>query len=253
MDQPKPSPNAKRKKIIIAAVAVIAIGIAIKLIFFKSIFLYAGTIEATKVDVPARVTSVISKLSVDEGDHLKKGQTLLTLACEDYKLAEEIATEDFTRADRLFKEGSQARETFDQMKNRKEDADLKVAWCNVTSPLDGIVLNKYHEEGEMVSPGTRLFTLANLKENIYAYIYVPQNLVAKLKIGEKLEGFLPELNMQSFPGTITVVSDQAEFTPKNVQTREERTRLVYAIKVAFDNPNEILKPGMTIEVKLPEN
>jgi len=102
----------------------------------------------------------------------------------------------------------------------------------------------------MVSPGTRLFTLANLREDIYAFIYVPQNLVAGLKLDEKLEGYLPELNMKRFDGTIIKISDEAEFTPKNVQTREERTRLVYAIKVSFDNPEEVLKPGMTIEVKL---
>jgi HlyD family secretion protein len=247
------APNGKRKKILIGVGVAVVVGIAIKLIFFRAIFLYAGTIEATKVDVPARVTSVISKLSVKEGDHVQKAQALLSLSCEDYRLAQQIATQDYDRADRLFRGGSQSKETYDQMKNRKQDADLKVAWCDVTSPLNGVVLNKYHEEGEMVTPGTRLFTLANLREDIYAYIYVPQNLVATLKLGQKLPGYLPELNMQSFDGTITLVSDQAEFTPKNVQTREERTRLIYAIKVAFDNPEEILKPGMTIEVKLPEN
>jgi HlyD family secretion protein len=250
MDQPNPS---KRKKIIIGVVALLVVGTVVKFLFFKTNFIYDGTIEATKVDVPARVTSVISKLSVKEGDHLQKGQSLMTLSCEDYKLAQEIATQDFDRADRLFKAGSQARETYDQMKNRKEDADLKITWCDVTSPLTGVVLNKYHEEGEMVAPGTRLFTLANLKENIYAYIYIPQELVATVKLGEKLTGTLPELKQQKFDGTVTQVSDEAEFTPKNVQTREERTRLVYAIKVMFNNPDEILKPGMTVEVKLPEN
>jgi HlyD family secretion protein len=250
MEQPK---SSKKKPILIAVVLMLAIGIGIKFFFFKTPFVYDGTIEATKVDVPARVTSVISKLSVKEGDHVQKNQSLITLSCEDYKLAQEIATSDFDRADRLFKAGSQPRETYDQMKNKKEDADLKVSWCDVTSPLTGIVLNKYHEEGEMVTPGTRLFTLANLKEDIYAYIYIPEELVATVKLGEKLTGTLPELNQKKFEGTVTQVSDEAEFTPKNVQTREERTRLVYAIKVAFSNPDEILKPGMTIEVKLPEN
>ena len=131
----------KKKRVLIAVGVLILVGIAVKVIFFKSEFLYAGTIEATKVDVPARVTSVISKLSVKEGDHIQKAQTLLTLSCEDYKLAQEIATEDYTRADRLFKEGSQPRENYDLMKNRKADADLKVAWCDVSSPLNGVVLN----------------------------------------------------------------------------------------------------------------
>jgi len=244
--------KSKKKPIAILALLLLAIGVVVKLFILKPVFLYAGTIEATKIDIPARVTSVISKLSVKEGDHLKKGQSLLTLACEDYKLAQEIATQDFTRADRLFKGGSQSKEAYDQMRNHKQEADLKVTWCDVSSTINGVVLNKYHEEGEMVTPGTRLFTLANLREDIYAYIYVPQNLIAELKLGQKLQGILPELPGQNFEGTITQISDQAEFTPKNVQTREERTRLVYAIKVALNNSQETLKPGMTIEIKLPE-
>ena len=138
------------------------------------------------------------------------------------------------------------------IKNRKDNADLLVSWCDPISPLSGVVLNKYHESGEMVTPGTRLFTLANLKDDIYAYIYIPQELVSKLKIGQTLIGYLPELNMQPFSGKIQVISEESEFTPKNVQTREERTRLVYGVKIAFPNNEEILKPGMTIEVKIPE-
>jgi HlyD family secretion protein len=57
---------------------------------------------------------------------------------------------------------------------------------------------------------------------------------------------------KKFPGTIALIRDEAEFTPKNVQTRSERTRLVYGVKLVFPNPEGILKPGMTIEVKLPE-
>jgi len=245
----------KKKKrpifFIIPALAVIAF--LVKYFIFSDPFLYAGTVETTKVDVPSRVSSVISVRNVKEGDHIKKGDLLMHLSCEDYLLAQEIATRDFVRTDKLFRQGSQPQEMFDQMKNRKDDADLKVGWCDIRSPLNGVVLDRYHEVGEMVAPGTRLFTLANLKEDLYAYIYVPQTLVAKISLGEKLGGFIPELGMKEFSGVVSQVGDEAEFTPKNVQTREERTRLVYAIKVSFDNPDEILKPGMTIEVKIPES
>ena len=243
----------KKKKIIIVVGFAVVIGIVLKMTLFRDSFLYAGTIEATKVDVPARVSSVISARPINEGDHVTAGQSLMTLACEDYKLSSQIANLDYDRASRLFREGSLPKEGYEQMKNRKDEADLKVSWCNIVSPLTGVVLNKYHEVGEMVVPGTRLFTLANIKDDIYAYIYVPQTLIANIKLGQKLSGFLPEVNMREFQGTVTQVSDEAEFTPKNVQTREERTRLVYAIKVSFLNSDETLKPGMTIEVKLPEH
>jgi HlyD family secretion protein len=247
----KKDSGSKTLPIIIGLVVLVAIGVAVKMIFFRSDFLYAGTIEVNRVDVPARVTSVISELLVKEGDRIQKGQNLLKLSCEDYRLAQNIATQDFERTERLFKAGSQPKETYDQMKNKKDEADLKVAWCSVESPLSGVVLNKYHETGEMVSPSLRLFTLANLKDDVYAYIYVAQPEIAKLKLGDRLTGYLPELNMKAFDGKIVQISDEAEFTPKNVQTREERTRLVYGIKINFENANEILKPGMTIEVKIP--
>lgn len=129
---------------------------------------------------------------------------------------------------------------------------MRLGWCRITSPIDGTVLSRYHEPGELVNPGTKLLTLANIKD-IWAFIYVPQPEVANLKPGMKLKGYLPELNNREFSGTILKINDEAEFTPKNVQTRFERTRLVYGVKVSFleSNTDEILKPGMTIEIALP--
>ena len=240
------------KKRVAVILILISIMIVVKFIFFRKLFYYAGTIETTKVDISSRITSVIATLKVNEGDHINSNQLLMTLSCEDYKLANQIATQDYNRAERLYRQGSASKEIYDQMKNRKDDSDLKISWCSITSPLEGIVLNKYHEVGEMVTPGTRLLTLGNLKHDIFAHVYIPQNLVSKIPIGTKLTGYLPESNMLSFSGIVTQIGEEAEFTPKNVQTREERTRLVYAIKISFDNPNEILKPGMTIEVKINE-
>jgi HlyD family secretion protein len=241
----------KKKVAFVAVGLAVAVGVALKLFVFSNSFLYAGTIEATKVDIPARVASVISAVDVIEGQRVSEGQTLLTLACEDYKIAADLAKETFDRKERLYRQGSEPKESFDQAKNRWEDASLRMKWCNVTAPLSGTVLNKFHEVGEMVTPGIRLFTVANLRRP-YAYIYVPQPLIAKIALGQRLNGYLPELRSRVFEGVVTQISDQAEFTPKNVQTREERTRLVFAIKVEFKNEDEILKPGMSIEMKLSE-
>ena len=128
---------------------------------------------------------------------------------------------------------------------------LKVQWCTVKSPVSGRLLYSYREEGELVAPGTKLATVADLSE-VWAYIYVPHDLLAKLKPGMEISGFLPEAGGKELPGRISVIYSEAEFTPKNVQTRKERTRLVFAVKVSFPNPDETLKPGMTIEVKLPD-
>jgi len=99
--------------------------------------------------------------------------------------------------------------------------------------------------------GAKLFTLADLRQ-VWCQVYVPQPLLVKLKYGQKLRAALPELPGRVFDGVVSHISDQAEFTPKNVQTRKERERLVYAVKVTFPNPGGELKPGMTLEVQMPE-
>ena len=218
---------------------------------FNSDFHYAGTIESTKVDLSARLSSVIETINVKEGDLVKAGDVLLKLACEDIKIAQNLANLNFERSSRLYSRGSEAKAAYDYNKNQIEDIKLKLSWCEIKAPITGRILAKYHEQGEMVGPGTKLFTLSNL-EDVHAHIYVAQPYVAKLKIKDNIEGILPELNMQKFHGNIVHISDEAEFTPKNVQTREERERLVYAVKIQFTNEKETLKPGMTLEIVLPD-
>jgi HlyD family secretion protein len=244
----------KRLKIIVMIVAVvILIAILLKFLFFRSDFLYAGTLESTKVDLSARISSAISAVNVQEGDHVTDCQELIVLACEDVKVASELANENYHRTVGLYRAGTASQDTMDQVKNKKEDADVRLGWCSVRSPIQGTVLSRYHEPGEWVNPGTKLLTLANIRD-IWAFIYVPQPEVSKLKVGMKLKGYLPELNNREFEGKIIKINDEAEFTPKNVQTRAERERLVFGVKVSFlgSNEQEVLKPGMTIEVKVPQ-
>ncbi len=242
------------KKVLIPAVAAIALSAATAAFFIlEKPFRYAGTLEATKVDLSARLGAAIDEVRVREGDRVKEGETLVTLACEDYKIAARLAHENYDRSRKLSKIGSVSAETMDQVRKQKDDADVRLAWCAIASPIEGKVLSRYHEPGEWVTPGTKIVTLANIRD-IWAYIYVPQPRVAKLSPGMKLKGYLPELGNREFDGTVLKINDEAEFTPKNVQTQAERERLVFGVKVSFRDANaeEILKPGMTIEVELPD-
>jgi HlyD family secretion protein len=213
-------------------------------------FVYAGTVEATEVDVSSQVASTIGRLGAEEGQAVTLGQALAVLDGQDYKLAQSLANDDYSRGLKLFRSGSMPQENFNHLKTQKELADLRVQWCNVTSPISGRVLTRYHEAGEWVNPGTKLFTLADLGK-VWAYFYVPQPLLGKLSYGQKVTGFTAEDKGRTFEGTITHINQEAEFTPKNVQTEKERTRLVFAVKVTFPNPDGVLKPGMTLEAKLP--
>jgi HlyD family secretion protein len=215
-------------------------------------FLYAGTVEATEVDVPARLGTIIASYDIKEGDTVKAGQKLVTLTGEDYKLAAELAEGDFKRAEPLYKSGSMPKEEFDHVRIKRDDAILKASWCIVSAPIDGTVLTTYHEPGEWTGPGTKLLTLADLRE-MWITMYVPQPILHKLSYGMKLTGLIPEAGNQTIEGIITHINDEAEFTPKNVQTRQERSRLVFGIKVTFQNKDNLLKPGMTVEVELPND
>lgn len=213
-------------------------------------FRYAGTVEATEVALSPRISSTISTVTVQEGDSVARGQRLVSLACEDLKLAADLSERDFVRAERLYKDGATPLEAFDRAKNKRDDAALKWSWCGVDSPIDGTVLSRLKEPGEWASPGTKLLVLADLG-SVYAFVFVPQTELYRLKPGLSVEAFLPEAGDAPRQARVAFVRAQAEFTPKNVQTRQERTRLVYGVKVALDNRDGVLKPGMPVEVRLP--
>lgn len=232
-----------------AAVVIIAAFIVVKFVISHRPFTYAGTLETTKVVVSARVASDISEFHVAEGDTVTRDQPLLTMSCDAYKILAQQLDNDYERADALVAKGHMSQAEYDVVARNKHDNDLKLSWCNVVSPIDGMVITKFREVGEVVAPGSTLVSLAN-PYDIWAYFYVPYDMLHKLNVGDTVTGILPEAAGKTFPGKIIKINEQAEFTPKNVQTRAERTRLVYGIKVKFENPDLTLKSGMTIESTL---
>jgi HlyD family secretion protein len=124
----------------------------------------------------------------------------------------------------------------------------RLADATVTSPVGGVVTSKLVDAGETVAPRTPLVVVTDL-DRAWANVYVDEPVVPRLKLGQKVT-LLTDAG-QRIDGTITYISPRAEFTPRNVQTAEERTRLVYRIKVSTDNREGILKAGMPVEAELP--
>lgn len=121
--------------------------------------------------------------------------------------------------------------------------------ANIVNPVSGTVLTKYAETGEMAAAGKALYKIADLSTvNLRAYISGGQ--IPQIKIGQAVKVFIDDGKggYINYPGTITWVSDKAEFTPKTIQTKDERANLVYAIKVKVKN-NGYLKIGMYGELK----
>ncbi len=119
----------------------------------------------------------------------------------------------------------------------------------LTSPVAGIVTSKLVDAGEVVAARTPLVVVTDL-DHAWANVYVDEPMVPRLRLGQTL--FLVTDAGQRLEGTITFISPKAEFTPRNVQTAEERSRLVYRIKVSADNKDGVLKSGMPIEAELPQ-
>lgn len=134
-------------------------------------------------------------------------------------------------------------------KKAEQIADL-LKKANIINPISGTVITKYAEAGEMTVSGKALYKIADLSElNLRAYITGVQ--LPTIRLGQQVKVMIDqgEKKYKEYSGTITWISDKAEFTPKTIQTKEERANLVYAIKVKVKNDG-FLKIGMYGEVKL---
>jgi len=125
--------------------------------------------------------------------------------------------------------------------------------CLVKNPVKGTVLEKYLEKGEVALPGKAIYKIADLS-TMYLRVYVSGAQLPNIKIGQKVEVLIDkdEVSNQKLKGEITWISSQAEFTPKIIQTKEERVDMVYAVKVKVQNDGRI-KIGMPGEVNFNEN
>jgi HlyD family secretion protein len=121
--------------------------------------------------------------------------------------------------------------------------------CNIINPIEGTVLTKYAMQNEMTMPGKALYKIADLS-SVILRAYISGNQLSQIKLGQSVKVLVdaPDDGYKEYAGTITWVSDKAEFTPKTIQTKEERANLVYAVKINVKNDG-YLKLGMYGEVK----
>jgi len=128
-------------------------------------------------------------------------------------------------------------------------AQLKqqIADAVVTSPIDGVVTEKLVEKGELITRGTGVVVVTELARP-WLTVYVPEPDLGRLRLGQDAE--VATDARQKRGGLVTYVSSQAEFTPKNVQTPEERAKLVYKVKIGLDNADGLFKPGMPAQARL---
>ena len=208
------------------------------------------SIEAGKPDVPLQVNATereIEKLEFEK----KRTQKLVEGDVATQKQLDDIESQLLVLQARLRaqkKSLGSSIQAIDAQNNaidvQVDQLDDQISRCQVKSPIDGSILVKYTEQGEFVNLGKPLFKVADM-ENMVLRAYVTAQQLKDLRINQKVK-VLAEFGAdetKEYEGEITCISDKSEFTPKTIQTQDERANLVYAVKVSVKN-NGFLKIGM---------
>jgi HlyD family secretion protein len=217
----------------------------------------SGTIEATQVDVSAQVTGQVRQLRVDEGSSVKLGDTLALLDSVAAKASVSqaqanlnLAQAQARRVDALVAAGNATREERDGSDARLAQAQAAMVLarkmldnCHVISPLSGTVTGKAVEVGDLATPGAVIVSVSKL-DTVKLTIYVSETELPRVKLGASAEVRIDAGPRRVFAGRVTYISPVAEFTPKNIQTREDRVKLVFGVRIEIPNPDGSLKPGL---------
>jgi HlyD family secretion protein len=138
------------------------------------------------------------------------------------------------------------------LKKAQANADLlkkNIEDCKVSAPVNGIISGKFVEEGENTAPNSSLIRISNL-DAVELVIYVSETELGKVKPGQRADVTVDAFKEKVFRGEVIYISPEAEFTPKNIQTPEERTKLVFGVKIRIENPQFDLKPGMPADARI---
>jgi HlyD family secretion protein len=271
-----------KKRLIVAGIAVVAGIIVMLFIRFgnsrdNDALMLSGNIEVVEVNVGFKVAGRVLSLFTDEGKTVAPGDRLAEIDSAEYasvvsqnRASVQNAEAEFDKAqkdlDRFTKLYQEAAISSQQMDSAKTTYDVAVSRLNLSkaslrtagvrfkdtvvfSPIAGVVLRKNVEAGETVSAGTPVFTIGDL-ENPWVKVYVKEDNLGLVKLGQKAEVMVDSYPKKIYDGTVTYIASEAEFTPKNVQTREERVKLVYGVKVSVKNQNQELKSSMPADVKI---
>lgn len=127
--------------------------------------------------------------------------------------------------------------------------NLQIEKSNIKSPSDGTVIYKSVNVGQVVAAGTPILTIADLS-SLWVKFYIPEKELDKITLGQKVKIISDSDKNSSNSGKITYISSQGEFTPKNVETKEDGSNVYYAFKVKIETGTEKLKPGMMVDVEI---
>ena len=196
---------------------------------------FSGTLELTEHVLGAKVSGRVTTLAVDEGGKVHSGELIATL--DRYAQSKK----DYERATALFNQGGASRQAVEYAQLAMEDQ-------MIVSPVTGVVLVKVHEAGEVVGSGSAVVVVGDMSR-YWVRIFVPERFINRVRMGDlakiKFDG-----SKDPVTGRVGFIASQAEFTPRNVQTAEERILQTFAVKIEISEPPDFLRPGVACDVTL---
>ena len=241
-----------------------------------------GNIEVRQVTLGFQVPGKITEVLKEEGDSVKKGEVIATLDNKDYKNALEMAKANVKKTEAISKEAKSkyeknaplckqnilAQQDFDTLLRNKDQAEAdyqaavaseksaenQLSYTKIYAPDDGIITTRIQEPGAIIAAGQGIYTMC--KNNpVWVRAYVSEIDLGNIKYGMKVrvitDSVNPETNnIRVYEGQIGYISPVAEFTPKTVQSTDQRANLVYKIRVYINNKDDFLRQGMPTTIKI---
>jgi HlyD family secretion protein len=222
--------------------------------------------DASKAELDAAQKAYDELLTMQQANAVLEARARLAAAQQRYDLAVDrysaLLTGEDSLAVKLAADGvdqaqanataagskiTQAQKAIDQAQAAVDLINIQLAKLVITAPVDGVVLSRNIQPGEVILAGGTGLTLGEL-DHLTITVYIPENRYGEVKLGQLATVKVDSFPNQTFNATITRIANQAEFTPRNVQTIEGRQTTVFAIQLSVLNPNGLLKPGMPADV-----
>lgn len=227
-------------------------------LYLKKMQLLANmkSVKTRYTDVPRQIAATKQQIATQRNE-LKRFENLVKSNAANQKQVDDINAQILVLERQLAAQTETLENSNRGVSEESTGLDIQVAQLNdqlqksiITSPIKGTVLSKYAEQGELATQGRVLFKIADM-DNMFLRAYITSGQLTEVKTGQQVRVFADfgEKDMKEYAGTITWISDKSEFTPKTIQTRDERANLVYAVKIAVKNDG-YLKKGMYGELKL---
>ncbi|MFV0310489.1 MAG: HlyD family secretion protein [Dysgonomonas sp.] len=227
-------------------------------LYLKKMQLQANmkSVKTRYTDVPRQIAATKQQIATQRNE-LRRFENLVKSNAANQKQVDDINAQILVLERQLAAQTETLENSNRGVSEESTGLDIQVAQLNdqlqksiITSPIRGTVLSKYAEQGELATQGRALFKIADM-DNMFLRAYITSGQLTEVKIGQQVRVFADfgEKDIKEYAGTITWISDKSEFTPKTIQTRDERANLVYAVKIAVKNDG-YLKKGMYGELKL---